>query len=242
MARARAGRHTAGARLGVAWLLGVVALAACSAVPPRRPPEALTAEEALDLGLAYYERGEYAAAARAFGRALERRPGWPRALTNLGDARLAAGDVEGAIAAYQQARAAAPDDPAVLNNLAWALLQHPRRWPEAEPLVQAALAQAPQPRAYYLDTLGVLRLRQGRLPEALASFRAALGDPGLRDAGLRALILRHAGEALERLGDATGAARCRQAAEAVTASRPPAAAGQVPAGQPTKVGEADTVC
>ena len=71
--------------------------------------------------------------------------------------------------------AIAPEDPGAANNLAWALLQDPVRWPEAEPVIQAALARRPEPRGYYLDTLGALLLRKGDDRAALDAFRAALG-------------------------------------------------------------------
>jgi tetratricopeptide (TPR) repeat protein len=204
-------------------------LTAGCALRPHPVPDPLSADEHNDLGVAYYAQGEAARAAREFERALALRPGLVRARVNLGDARLALGDVDGAIAAYEQARAAAADDPAIANNLAWALLQHPRRWPEAEPLIRGALATAPEPRGYYLDTLGVFLLRRGDPQEALAAFQAALADPGLRDAGVRSLVLRHAAEALERMGETGAAERCARLAETL------AAPGKI-------VGAADTVC
>ena len=154
------------------------------------------------------------------------RPGWARALANLGDARLALGDVPGAIEAYQRAVAAAPDDPGAANNLAWALLQDPARWREAEPIIDGALAKQPEPRGYYLDTLGALRLRKGDNQAALAAFRAALADATFRDRRWRAMVLDHAAEALQRLGDPTAAAHCRALAET---ERTGAAAGDVSA-------------
>src|SRR5262249_19466037 len=150
----------------------------------------------------YYREGDFASAAQEFRRALDRRPGFTRARVNLGDAELAQGAIDAAIAAYEAARAASPDDPAIANNLAWALLQHSDRWPEAQPLVRGALAHDPEPRGYYLDTLGLALLKRGAPREALDAFRAALDDAGLQDAPTRALVLRHAGDALARLGEA----------------------------------------
>ncbi|MGH7264403.1 MAG: tetratricopeptide repeat protein [Candidatus Rokuibacteriota bacterium] len=215
-----------------ALLLAVAGLAtACAGVAgPARVPDPLSAEEHNDLGLAYYTRGEAALAAREFGRAVELRPGFTRARVNLGDARLLLGDVPGAIRAYEAARDQRPGDPAIANNLAWALLQDERRWPEAEPLIRAALAQAPEPRGYYLDTLGVLLLRQDAPGEALAVLRAALDDAALRDPRARALVLAHTAQALARLGDPAGATRCDRAARALLGS----GAGEV--------GASDTVC
>ncbi len=195
-------------------LLAAAGLAAGCVAVPAHPPDPLSAEEHNDLGVAYYRQGEYEAAAREFARALGLRPGFARALVNLGDARLAQGALDAALTAYEQALAVDPADPSVANNLAWALLQHDRRWPEAEPLIRGALARRPEPRGYYLDTLGLLLLRQGDPGQALEAFRAALADPGLRDVATRRLVLRHVAEALARLGDPAGAERCHRLAGA----------------------------
>ncbi len=184
-----------------------MALAGCAGSPPRRDP--LTAEAHNDVGVLLFGRGDARGAAREFERALALRPGWARALVNLGDARLALGEIRPAIAAYELALAATPDDPGTANNLAWALLQDGQRWPEAEPLVRRALARDPQPRGYYLDTLGVALLRRGDARGALEALRAALGDPAVGQGPARRLVLRHLAEAHARLGDAAGAARCR---------------------------------
>jgi tetratricopeptide (TPR) repeat protein len=227
-------------RSGRALVLGVAALlAAGCAAAPARPADPLSAEEHNDLGLAYYRRGDHAAAAREFLRALALQPGLTRARVNLGDALLAQGAVEAAIAAYETARAARPDDPAIANNLAWALLQHERRWPEAEPLIREALARGPEPRGYYLDTLGVVLLRRDAPREALAAFRAALADASLRDRQTLRLILRHAGDALTRLGERAAAERCYRLAEAPPLPVETAAPDGAGA---AKVGGSDPVC
>jgi tetratricopeptide (TPR) repeat protein len=207
-------------------------LAGCAASPPSR--DSLTAEQRNDLGVAHYQRGESRRALAEFERALALRPGWARALVNLGDARLALNDVPGAIDAYQSAVGAAPEDPGAANNLAWALLQDPVRWREAEPIIDGALAKRPEPRGYYLDTLGALRLRQGDNQAALAAFREALADAALRDPRSRAMVLDHAAEALQRLGDPTSAAHCRTLAETERAG---SGAGNVSA-----VGSPGSVC
>jgi len=202
--------------LGVALLL----VPGCALLTPR-PADPLSADERNDLGVAYQARGELDLAIRQYRQALALRPGWPQALVNLGNAQLERGDVEAAITAYEQALANAPDDPAVQNNLAWALLQHPTRWPDAEPLIRRALGRSPTPRAYYLDTLGVLHLRKGQAGEALAAFREALGDPALAgDPRTRGLILLHAGDAHRALGDEARAGACYRSALAADPAGP----------------------
>jgi tetratricopeptide (TPR) repeat protein len=220
----------------VALALGL-ALAGCVAAAPPRP---LTAGEHNDLGVAHFERGDARRAVREFDRAVLMRPDWARALVNLGDARLALGEREGAIEAYERAVRIDPGDTAAANNLAWALLQDPARWPEAEAIIDGALARHPEPRGYYLDTLGALRLRKGDSQGALEAFRAALADRALSRGATRALVLEHAAEAHARLGDSQAAARCRAlaAAERVT----PAGADAPATGDAKAVGERASVC
>jgi tetratricopeptide (TPR) repeat protein len=209
--------------------VAVLALAGCALLPPA-PPDPLSAEEHNELGVAYYRRGEYEAAAREFRAATSRRPGFTRALVNLGDAQLALGAVEAAIDAYEHARATSPDDPGVANNLAWALLHHERRWPEAEPVIRDALSHDPVPRGYYLDTLGLLLLRKDQPREALVAFRAALADDALRDREVRGLVLRHLGDTLARLGDRDAAERCYRLA------------GGLPGATVAEIGGSDPMC
>lgn len=233
-------RRKTNAALGLvmaAWLF-----TACVAAPPQ-PSDLLSAEEHNDLGVAHHTRGQYELAAGEFRRALELRPGWSRALVNLGDALVALDDLDPAIAAYEAGRVAKPDDPAIANNLAWALLQHEERWREAEPLIGSALAKNPEPRGYYLDTLGFLLLRKDEPARALEAFRAALADPALRGGGVQALVLRHVAWALARLGDLAGAERCYRQAREVASGTPPRAAGPRPSEQArSEVGESETVC
>ena len=214
-------------RGGGAVLLAAGLLVGGCALGRSRPSDPLSAEEHNDLGVAYYARGQHALATREFERALALRPDWTRARVNLGDGRLALGERDAAIAAYEAAWRASPDDPAIANNLAWALLQHAERWREAEPVIRAALARDPRPRGYYLDTLGMLLLHQGEVGGALEAFRAALADQDLHDRTTRALVARHAGQALVGLGDLPGAARCDHLAVALSVEN---------------VGDGDTVC
>jgi tetratricopeptide (TPR) repeat protein len=188
------------------WGLAALLSTGCAAAGHGRSP--LTATEHNDLGVAYFQAGKPSRAAREFERALTLSPGWPRALVNLGDARLASGDVPGAIEAYEQAVARAPEDAAAANNLAWALLRDAVRWREAEGVIRHALARHPEPRGYYLDTLGMALLQGGDVSGALEAFAAALDDPGLRSPDARALVLEHVAEAYGRTGRTAAAARC----------------------------------
>jgi tetratricopeptide (TPR) repeat protein len=214
-----------------------MALAGCATARPAGDP--LSADEHNDLGVLYFGRGDHGRAAREFERAVALRPGWTRALVNLGDARLAAGQVARAIEAYEQAVRADPDDPGAANNLAWALLRDEARWREAEAIIRRALARQPEPRGYYLDTLGAALLRRGDGRGALDAFRAALADPALDGGSARALVLEHAAEAYARLGDAAAAARCRALARRDAL---PGAEAAAPAADPENLGAGASMC
>jgi len=91
------------ATLGLA-ALGVL-LVGCSTTSP-----------SMDLGSAYYRKGEYVAAAAAFGEAVAQNPRSDAAWNNRAAARLRLGDVNGAIADYNKAIELAPYDAEVYYN------------------------------------------------------------------------------------------------------------------------------
>jgi Flp pilus assembly protein TadD len=81
------------------------------------------------------------------------------------------GRVEEALAIYQQALAADPQNATALSLLGAACINL-RRWDEAAEHLNAAVRINPNhPSAY--DNLGVLLAKQNRLPEAVATFRRA---------------------------------------------------------------------
>jgi predicted Zn-dependent protease len=96
----------AGARSDHAGMLaGLEATARASDAlpPPIGPPSSLPTHELL--GKALLEAGRPAEAAAAFERALELRPNRSTALLGLARARGAAGDMAGAVSAYQELNA-----------------------------------------------------------------------------------------------------------------------------------------
>jgi len=224
------------------WLVLALAAGLAGCATAGAPRSSLTAAEHNDLGVAYYRAGEMARAEREFAEATALDPAMVRALVNLGDVRLARGAVREALQAYDRAVLLAPEDAAAANNLAWALLQDAERWPEAEAVIRRALARDPEPRGYYLDTLGLALLRKGDAMGALAAFRAALAEGAMPDRATRAMVLAHAADAHTRLGDAAAAARCLDRARALRE----AAAGPLAAAPSrrvaTVVGDTPGVC
>jgi tetratricopeptide (TPR) repeat protein len=98
-----------------------------------------------------------------------------------------------AAAELRAALKSAPDDPAALNMLAYLYAQEGLNLDEAADLAGRALA-AEKDNGHYLDTLGWVRYRQGKVAEALPLLeRAALNAP-------EAVIHEHLGDACYALG------------------------------------------
>ncbi|PLX51198.1 MAG: peptidase M48 [Desulfobulbaceae bacterium] len=95
----------------------------------------------------------------------------------LGDVYYRQGDYARAIAAYEQSLRSAPDNPEVLNNLAWLLVtSRDERFIDAERALQlAAKAVSLQPAAaHILDTLAHAYWRLGKKERALEIEKRAL--------------------------------------------------------------------
>lgn len=101
-----------------------------------------------------------------------------------------------------------PDHPPTLNLLGYALAQSGRDLAEAERLLRRAVELRPGTGAY-LDSLGYLLLRTGRVQEA-----KKLLEEAARREPFEPVILDHLGDALREMGDASEAqARWRRALE-----------------------------
>ena len=72
----------------------------------------------------------------------------------------------------------------IYNNLCWVYVCEHRNLDEAEDLIQRALALNPSQPYFYLDTQAVIRMRQGKYEQALASLTEAMRGtpPDARDA------------------------------------------------------------
>lgn len=156
---------------------------------PQRGPEVVAARaglasaigensrslEILDAGLAQYPDSFDLRMARVF--AYER-----------------SGKAEAAIRELRKLLKDRPDDAVVQNALGYTLADRNQSLDEAAALVGAALAQTPDSAAV-LDSMGWVRFRQGRLPEALEYLERA------RDLGDDAEIDLHLGEVQWALGN-----------------------------------------
>jgi len=156
--------------------------------PPARATWRLTAVEHNDLGIHLEKNGQLPAAAGHYRFAAELVPTNSYFHLNLGNALLKQQLLPEAATAYARAVRAAPDNADALNNLAHAYLELGANLDEAAQLCRRAIALRPAHRAYYLDTLGGVLLKQGKTSEAMAAFAEALTAATDRQSNLRESI------------------------------------------------------
>jgi tetratricopeptide (TPR) repeat protein len=104
---------------------------------------------------------------------------------NLGNALLKQKLFNEATTAYARAVRLDPENADAMNNLAYAYAELGTNLDQAVQLCQRAIVLRPLHRAYYLDSLGGVLLKQGKMGEALAAFKSALAATTDRQATLR---------------------------------------------------------
>jgi tetratricopeptide (TPR) repeat protein len=121
---------------------------------------------------------KYAAAAAALDEAARLSPDDPELFYLLASARQQAGDLRGAIAAYERALVLRVDWAAANNDLAWLLAtaadEKLRNPPRAVQLAESACAASFRQAASMLDTLAAAYAADGRFAEAVAVAREAI--------------------------------------------------------------------
>lgn len=162
MPRSRLLRRPAAALLLAAALLGPA-----PAAPPQDAPVSDTA-----LGMDFYKRGQYDAAAKVLRDAVKKNPADADAWHYLGLARARKEDHDDARKAFERAVALSPRSAPTRVALAYALLILDKNF-EAEREAREALTLNPRDsEARYI--IGVVRARAGRYSEALAEADEAL--------------------------------------------------------------------
>lgn len=131
-----------------------------------------SAEIHYDLGLYFYEVGEYELSLKHYRRATEIDPQFPEAYFGIGLLFYTLGDDENAIRYYRESLARDPDDADTRNNLG---LIHYRRGElvlAREQIEEAVRLQPDFPDALY--NLGLVYYQQSELQSAVTNFLAAL--------------------------------------------------------------------
>ena len=135
-------------------------------------------------------RNDVAAALPLLRRANDDRPGWPEALTVLGDALVASGDGAAARAAFEHAVQGSGTQPGAQAGLGRAMLLQ-QQWAEAEAPFRRAMQQVGTDASAYAGLAEVLE-HTHREPDAMQAWDAAIDRaPADRTYRLRAAELAH---------------------------------------------------
>lgn len=149
---------------------------------------------------------------------LERQPQDARARFLLGESLQAQGDRAGAIREYEKGLEAAPNDPALLNNLAWLYSEAGDKRAEAV----ASKAYAAAPTAWPIaDTYGWILVRSGKASEGLKILQQVSEKSGNNPE-----VLYHLGVAQAKSGDPAAAKATLAKAVAGAGSAPWKAAAE----------------
>ncbi|HVM62264.1 MAG TPA: PA2778 family cysteine peptidase [Verrucomicrobiae bacterium] len=159
--------------------------------PPEKATWHLSAAEHNDLGVFLERAGEFENAAQQYGAAAEMLPENSYFRMNLGNALLKQHRLGDAAGAFARAVELDPQNADAVNNLAYTYCEMGEKLDEAVALCQRAATALPGRKAYFLDTLGTIYLKQGKRPEARAAFVAALAATTDRQAALRSAIQQH---------------------------------------------------
>lgn len=170
----------------------------------------LSAEEHIKLGGIYDSQGKTDLAREQYRLAVKQAPENGRAWSLLGDIAYREKDYPEAEKAYGKARDLDPTNGDILNNLAWVYVQQDKRLGKAQELVRAAIDHAPAHRPYYLDTLGVLLLKEGKIPDAIAALKESSETIPRDQPEFLAEAYRHLADAYTAAGDEQSAMEARQ--------------------------------
>jgi len=110
---------------------------------------------------------------------------------NLGNALLKQHRLAEAAKAFARAVELDPQNADAINNLAYTYCEMGENLDEAVKLCNRAVKLFPARKAYFLDTLGTVYLKQGKRQEAAAAFTSALTATTDRELSLRAAIQEH---------------------------------------------------
>lgn len=151
----------------------LVLLAGCSLPKIIVLHDPLSAEEHLKLGSIYESEGKTALARDQFREAVRQNPKIVRGWSLLGDAAYKMKEYEEAEKAYRKAVDLDPKSGDLHNNLAWVYVEKGQDLDTANLLARKALELTPDHRPYYLDTLGLILRKQGKLQEAVTALKEA---------------------------------------------------------------------
>jgi Tfp pilus assembly protein PilF len=170
----------------------------------------LSAEDHIKLGGIYDSQGKTGLAREQYRFAVKQAPENSRAWSLLGDIAYREKDYPEAEKAYGKALDLDTTNGDILNNLAWVYVQQDKRLGKAQELVRAAFEHTPAHRPYYLDTLGVILLKEGKIPDAIAALTESSRTIPQDQPEFLAEAYRHLADAYTAAGDEQSAMEAMQ--------------------------------
>jgi tetratricopeptide (TPR) repeat protein len=156
--------------------------------PPEKATWRLTPEDHNDLGVFFERAGLLESATQHYVAATQSSPHNSYFRMNLGNALLKQRRLREAADTFARAVELDSQNADAMNNLAYAYLEMGRNLDEAAKLCERAAELRPARRAWYLDTLGSILLKQGKQDAARAAFEKALAATTNQQESLRAAI------------------------------------------------------
>lgn len=161
----------------------------------------LSADEHVRLGGIYDAQGKGELARDQYRAAVRQDKKHLRAWTLLGDCAFRLKEYGEAEKAYGKALDLDPKSGDLNNNLAWVYVQQDRKLNKARDLVMAAMELTPDHRPYYLDTLGVIQMKLGKVRDAITSLRGSTETIPRDQPDLLAEAYQHLADAYRAAGD-----------------------------------------
>ena len=161
----------------------------------------LSADEHVRLGGIYDAQGKTELARDQYRAAVGQDAKHSKAWALLADASVLLKDYPGSVKAYKKALKLDPQNGDLHNNLAWVYVLQDDNLEEAHGLVAKALLLEPAHRPYYLDTLGIVLLKLGKVQEAVTALKEAVDTIPVYQPDLLAESYQHLADAYRAAGD-----------------------------------------
>ena len=166
----------------------------------------LSTDEHVQLGMSYESQGKWDLAAAQYREAVAMDKRNARAWNLLGDLSYQQKNYDAAESAYRKVLDLQPGNGDTRNNLAWIFIQRGTDLSQANELVAEAIRLLPDHKPYYLDTRGMILLREGNLQAAIAVLKEAVETIPREQKALLAEAYGHLAEALKAAGEEQNAA------------------------------------
>ena len=169
--------------------------------PPDKVTWELDAYYSNRLGLLYEKKGKLNLAKKSYENSLKIEPDNSTYAYNIGNIYLKEDNYRKAISFYEKAITLDSEFADAYNNLAYSLCELKEDLDKAEKYIKRAIKLNPDNKIYYLDTLGVIYLNQGKIEKAISTYEEALKLSGSFNKETLSVIYQHLTEALKRKGN-----------------------------------------